>query len=50
MRLGGVSDRNRPQQESGEPRKDGWDWSSTVIVALGIFILLLITNGLWRSH
>lgn len=29
---------------------DRWDWSSVVVVALGVVVLLLLTFELWVSH
>ena len=33
-----------------QPGMDRWDWSSTVVVALGVVMVLLLTFELWVSH
>ena len=33
-----------------KPDIDRWDWSSTVIVALAVVTVLLLTFELWVSH
>ena len=32
------------------PDIDRWDWSSTVVVALGVVLVLLLTFEIWTSH
>jgi hypothetical protein len=29
---------------------DRWDWSSTVLVALGVVLAILLTFEVWTSH
>ena len=33
-----------------QPGMDRWDWSSTVVVALAVVMVLLLTFELWVSH
>jgi hypothetical protein len=35
--------------ESNDPQ-DRWDWSSTMLIVLVIFVVLVLTFELWAPH